>query len=290
MIAAGALLLGAVLVDWLAPMPLSRLALRVRPGVGLTWWLALTVAAFASAAAGSVLLLLGDHPHVDDGLWEMCSALLGHRHVHPTDEIAGLLLLALLCAAAAKAARLTRRRVAAQRRSHRAHLLALASAAVSDVDGVLWLEHDAPFAYSISGRPGLVVASTGLNRLPERQRDAVLRHERHHLRHRHHWLVLATSAVTDALPRVPLFRAAARATRALTESAADDRAARDLGPDAVVGALLAMGQTDRVAALRQRPPRPSWRAAAHVVALATSGVAPAIVGATVLTAIIMVAC
>jgi len=290
MIAAGSLLLGAMLVGWLAPIPLSRLVVRGGPDVGLTWWLVLTVAAFASAAAASVLLLLGDHLHVDSGLWHMCSALIGHHHVHPADEIVGMLLLAMVCLAAAKAARAVRRRLVAQRRAHRAHLDALATTALSYVDGVLWLKHDAPFAYSISGRPGLVVASTGLNRLPANQRDAVLHHERHHLRRRHHWLVIATSAVTDALPRVPLFRGVARATRTLTELAADRRAARDCGPEALTGALLALGQPQRVTALQRLPLRPRRRIGAHLLAVATGGVLPATLGAALFAAVIAMAC
>lgn len=290
MIAGASLLLGAVLVGWLAPIPLSRLVLRDGPDVRLTWWLALTVAAFGSAAAASVLLLLGEHEHLDDGPWHMCSALLGHHHVHPADEIIGMLLLAMLCLAAAKVARTVRRRVVAQRRAHRAHLHALAVTALSHADGVLWLEHDAPFAYSISGRPGLVVASTGLNRLPANQRSAVLHHERHHLRHRHHWLVMVAGAITDALPHVPLFRAVARATGTLTELAADHRAARDCGTDAVAGALLALGQPQRVTALRGFPRRPRHRVGAHLLALATGGVMPATLGAALLAAAITLAC
>lgn len=290
MIVAGALLLGAMMVGWLAPIPLSRLVLRGGPDVRLTWWLVLTVAAFASAGAASVLLLLGDHVHLDGGLWHMCSGLIGHEHVHPADEMAGMLVLAALCLAAAKAARAVRRRLAAQRRAHRAHLDALTATALSHVDGVLWFEHDTPFAYSISGRPGLVIASTGLNRLPANQRDAVLHHERHHLRHRHHWLVIAASAVTDALPRVPLFRGVARATRTLTELAADDRAARECGSDAVTGALLALGQAQRVTALQRRPSNRRHRIGAHLLAVATGGVLPAMVGVTLIAAVVTLAC
>lgn len=290
MITAGFLLLGALLVGWLAPIPLSRLVLRGGPDVRLTWWLVLTVAAFASAGAASVLLLLGDHLHLDGGLWHMCSALIGHQHVHPADEIAGMLVLAVLCLAAAKIARTVRRRLVAQRRAHRAHLDAVTATALSDVDGVLWFEHDAPFAYSISGRPGLVVASTGLNRLPANQRDAVLHHERHHLRRRHHWLVIAASAVTDALPRIPLFRGVARATRTLTELAADHRAARDCGPEAVAGALLALGQTQRVTALQRLPSQRRHGIGAHLLAVATGGVLPATLGAVLITAVIVLTC
>jgi Zn-dependent protease with chaperone function len=289
-IVGGSLLIGAMLVGWLAPVPLSRLVLRGGPAASLTWWFVLTVAAFSSAAAAGVLLMLGDHLQVDSDLWHICWALLGHRHVHPTDEVTGVLVLTVVCMATVKAARTMRRRLHAQRRAHRAHMDALATTALSYLDGVLWLEHDTPFAYSISGRPGLVVASTGLNRLPADQRDAVLCHEQHHLRRRHHWLVIAASAVTDALPPVPLFRGVAWATRTLTELAADHKAARDCGPDAVTSALLALGQPERISALKGLQAPTLHRIGAHLLAIAAGAVLPAMLGAILLTTMAVFGC
>ncbi len=49
------------------------------------------------------------------------------------------------------------------------------------------LDDPAPVAYAVPGRPGRIMASTGLLRaLDAGERRAVLAHERSHLRHRHH--------------------------------------------------------------------------------------------------------
>src|SRR5581483_11783916 len=164
------------------------------PEVALTWWLALGAAAATSTLIGAVLLVLGDRPHVDGWLWQPCWVIFGHSVIHPFDELAGVTLLAVLFLLGARLATVVLRRLAAQRRAYEAHLTALRTQSLSHVDGVLWLDHDAPFAYSVSGRPGLIVASTALSRMPTTHRDAVLQHERHHLRNRHHRLVLAAEA------------------------------------------------------------------------------------------------
>lgn len=219
---------------------------------------------------------------------------LGHAYVHPADELAGAGLLALLCLVAARTARAVRRRVHSLRRAHRAHLAAFTTKAMSNVDGVLWLELDRPFAYGIAGRPGLIVASTALRRLPGAHLDSVLRHERHHLSHRHHWLVIAADAVRDAAPRIPLFRRTATAAHTLTELSADDSAARYHGTDAVAAALRALGHHGQASTLRLHGltavpvHRPGWLS--MLAAGITSSILPAILGGTVLGALITIAC
>ncbi|HCT81688.1 MAG TPA: hypothetical protein DGG94_08960 [Micromonosporaceae bacterium] len=297
MIIAGALVIGALLIGWLAPVSMARLGGRGNPGLELTWWLALASAAVTSIVTAGVLLVFGDHPHVIHGPWQACWAILGHPHVHPLDELVGVALLALLFLAAVRVAQSIRRRIQSQQRAHRAHLAAVSVSSLSRVGDVLWLEHDALFAYSIAGSPGLVVASTALHRLPGLHLDAVLRHERHHLRQRHHWMVIAADAVSDTLPRVPLFRATAAATRTLTELSADESAARDCGTDAVAAALLALGKSERSVALRLRrlsasagsPPRGPLLVP-HVMACLTSSVLPAILGGALVGTVITITC
>ncbi len=67
--------------------------------------------------------------------------------------------------------------------------------------------------------------------------DAVLAHERAHVRGRHHLAVALAVAAADALPRVPLCRAAPGAVGVLCELAADAAAVRRHGPAAVRAAL-----------------------------------------------------
>nr|WP_248782549.1 M48 family metalloprotease [Lentzea albidocapillata] len=78
----------------------------------------------------------------------------------------------------------------------------------------VWLDHDRPLAFSLPGKPGLVVATEGLRRhLTPEEVDAVLDHERAHLNGRHHLLVAAADAVAAALPILPLFKRAASSIR-----------------------------------------------------------------------------
>ncbi|WP_020524857.1 M56 family metallopeptidase [Catelliglobosispora koreensis] len=291
MIAAGALLLAVVVLGWAAPLPLARLRHISAPGAELAWWLSLAIATVVSAGAGAVMLLMGDRSHIGQASWQACWAFLGHPHIHPADEFTGATVLVILCLAAVRATVLVKQRLLSQQRVHRAHLTAARVRALSQTGGVLWLEHDSPFAYSIAGRPGLVVASTAVRDLPEAHRDAVLRHEHHHLASRHHWLVMAADALMAALPRIPLLRTTAAQTRVLTELSADDSAARECGTDAVAAALLSMRTPEhgRARRLQNRPPRKPQPARIMLAVLGGS-LAPAVLGGTILGALIFAAC
>ena len=103
---------------------------------------------------------------------------------------------------------------------------------------VLWLDHPMPMAYSVAGRPGFVVATKGLSDcLTASEREAVIAHERAHLRGHHHRIINVCEVFAKALPVIPLFKAAPAAVRRLVELAADDRAAQATSPDAVRSAL-----------------------------------------------------
>jgi len=168
---------------------------------------------------------------------------------------------------------------------------------------MLWLDHTEPLAYSLAGRPGLVVASTGLNGLPAEQVTAVLSHERAHLRGRHHLLTSMTEALAKAVPFVPLFREAAAAVGLLVELAADAAAVRACGPHAVRAALLALdgGRApdealaiagDAVPLRLQQigQPRPSKTLARRVVTRTTTGlVLAAVPGLLGLSAVMLAA-
>ncbi len=107
--------------------------------------------------------------------------------------------------------------------------------------GTLWLAHDRPLAFSLTGRCGVIVATDGLSRhLPGPAVDAVLAHERAHLAGRHHLLIAAADALRSALAFVPLFRHAPGAVRDLVELAADVAAVRRCGASAVRSALVSV--------------------------------------------------
>src|SRR5581483_3535026 len=74
-----------------------------------------------------------------------------------------------------------------------------------------------------------------------RQLQAVLAHERAHLRCRHHLMLAAAAALARAFPRVPLFAQAGPELGVLAEMAAD-AAARRHGPDHLAKALVILAR------------------------------------------------
>ncbi|MFI7490478.1 M56 family metallopeptidase [Micromonospora echinaurantiaca] len=152
------------------------------------------------------------------------------------------------------------------RRRHRAALLPLTR---QDV-GAGWtvVEHAAPVVYCLPGRPGqVVVTSAALDALTEAEFAAVLRHERAHLRGRHHVLVALAVAFRRALPGLPMADAAETEIRRLVEHLADDRASERHGRHAVATAIVqladrtprhalgAAGAADRVRRMLAPPTR-----------------------------------
>lgn len=248
MIAALTLLAGALAAGWLVPGLLARVDLRRRdPLLVLVAWLVSMAGAALAAATGVLLLLLPDHGPGASLLAAIHSCWSAIQHGSPprVEELAGLLGVALLAVLAARVAvvfvRGARRR--ARIREENLEVLRIAGRSVQGPPDVLWLAHDRPLAFSMAGRPGVVVATEGLTRhLPEDAVTAVFAHERAHLAGRHHLLVAAAEALRATLPFVPLFRHAPRAIRELVELTADVAAVRACGPDAVRAALLGVGR------------------------------------------------
>jgi Zn-dependent protease with chaperone function len=110
--------------------------------------------------------------------------------------------------------------------------------------GVVVLDHDAPAAYCMpSGRYRLVVSAGALAALGTDQLQAVLAHERAHLRYRHHLMLAVAAALARAFPRVPLFAQAGAELGVLAEMAADDAAARRHNPDHLAEALVILARS-----------------------------------------------
>jgi Zn-dependent protease with chaperone function len=219
--------------------------------------------------------------------------------------LGSVLVIALVIRLAVVAVRGHRDR--ARRRSEHLSVLRLAARRDNGSPVTLWLAHDQPLAFSMTGRPGVVVATEGLNRhLPAESVAAVLTHERAHLRGRHHLLVVITDALHAALPFVPLFRKAPMAMRELVELAADVAAVRAHGAAAVRSALLCVsGQAPgvalamardavdvRLARLRQTPEVPSRLRRTVTCGLTgtAAAVAPLLAATALLIAVGMVTC
>ncbi|HEY3747601.1 MAG TPA: M56 family metallopeptidase [Pseudonocardiaceae bacterium] len=146
------------------------------------------------------------------------------------------------------------------------------------------LADPAPHAYTLPGRPGRIVVSTGLLRaLDPAERKVLLAHEQAHLRYLHHAFVTVAqlAAATN-----PLLRPTAKAVAYAVERWADEHAARVVGDRELAAralgkaALLAGRQQGpvpmRIAALLSAPPRrPVVWVAVTAVVLAVATLAAA---------------
>jgi Zn-dependent protease with chaperone function len=290
-----ALVVGALLVGWLVPGYLLRLDLRRRDPVPvIVAWL-LSMAGFLLAfAVGVTLLMTPGHGTVGAlaGLRDSWIHI-GHGTTPHAEELGGVLGGLLLAAVTVRlaisiAAELRRVR---RTRQERLEVLRLAAHADDVRPRTLWLSHDRPLAFSLPGKPGVIVATEGLRRhLSPDGVAAVLAHERAHLRARHHLLATITGVASRTFRFVPLFRAAPDALNDLVELAADEEAVREQGVGAVRAALravtwdpapngaLAIGQDAvelRLARLAMRTP-PSRRAR-RVLQCGAAGLAATVV-------------
>lgn len=302
-----ALLLGSAFVGWLAPHYLRLLA---DPAVALVAWLVSVVAVVATSAAAMVLLLVPDHGLAVVDTLHHCWESVQHGTTPTIEAISGLagiaLLTGLLLRLAAVGAR--RARVRAQAREEHLAVLRVAGRREAGPHPTMWLDHDSPLAFSLAGRPGVVVATEGLHRhLAPDQVDAVLAHERAHLDGRHHLLVAFGDVVAATLPFLPLFKRASAAIRELVELAADATAVRIHGAATVRAALLGVSAhcapgtalamsrdaiEPRLARLRcaDRPSSRTRRAGSCVLTGTAALILPALTASAALATMMLLSC
>jgi Zn-dependent protease with chaperone function len=244
-VAAGLLAAFAVALAWPVPIALARAKWPSRsPGTALALW-QLVALAGGSAMIGSLLLYglapFGDEPLA--GLRELGNALFVGplpASVGATQVVAlgaavllGLHLLLNLVSTAVRAER--------QRRRHHA-LVDLLSSPIPGRPGTRVLDHAAPVAYCLPGVHTITVLSEGLVSLLDRdQLDAVLAHERSHLRQHHHLVLLAFRAWHSALPWFPIANRAENAVALLVEMLADDTARREVDDATLATAIALVG-------------------------------------------------
>jgi Zn-dependent protease with chaperone function len=102
------------------------------------------------------------------------------------------------------------------------------------------LDVEQPLAYCLPGVRSRVVVSEGtLNTLADSEINAILIHERAHLRARHDLVLEMFTAVHAAFPRFVRSASALDAVRLLIELLADDAAVRAEGPTPLARALVA---------------------------------------------------
>ena len=106
--------------------------------------------------------------------------------------------------------------------------------------GLRILDVKQPLAYCLPGVRSRVVVSEGtLKSLSDNEIDAILSHERAHLRARHDLVLEMFTAVHAAFPRFVRSGNALDAVRLLIEMLADDAAVRAAGPTPLARALVA---------------------------------------------------
>jgi Zn-dependent protease with chaperone function len=149
-----------------------------------------------------------------------------------------LLVGARLIVAVVQVAIATRRR----RAHHRMIVDLLGSRerrSVAKAHGLRILDVREPLAYCLPGVRSRVVVSEGtLTRLSPNEVDAILTHERAHLRARHDLVLEMFTAVHAAFPRFVRSASALDAVRLLIELLADDAAVRAAGPTPLARALV----------------------------------------------------
>lgn len=302
-----ALLLGSAAVGWLAPRVLGRIS---DPVVALVAWTASVAAVVITSTVAVVLLVLPEHGLGVLDTLHHCWESVRHGSSPTVEVVSGLtggaLVTALLVRLVVVGARGSRQR--ARAREEHLSVLRIAGRREAGAHPTVWLDHDRPLAFSLAGRPGIVVATEGLHRhLTPSQVDAVLDHERAHLDGRHHLLVAAADAVAATLPVLPLFTRAATTIRELVEMAADLASARTHGVETVRAALMRVschGAPNSALAMsrdalgtrldslqrRRRMPNRTRRLLSCGIAGATAMTLPVITASAALIAVMLLAC
>lgn len=291
------LLVYAVALTWLAPAVLTGPAATARhPRLVVTAWLAAICTALLAWTGAVVILAVGAiHALVTRSALTFCVETLGLTDiVHLPSILATVVVVALLVTTTAVALHTGRRLVVSllrTRHRNREHADAVHIVGHRTGDrGVVVIGADKPAAYCVAGGGGraIVVTTAALQLLDPASLDAVLAHERAHMRGRHHQIIAVTSALSAALPRLPLMRAAAHTLPALLEMCADDTAARAYGREALlrslfllstgrplpVGAMAAAGTAvlDRMLRLARPNSAPRWRSREVAAACAIAAV------------------
>jgi beta-lactamase regulating signal transducer with metallopeptidase domain len=244
------------------------------PGTALVCW-AGVLTGTVTAVAGVVAVALLSPPAPAHGLLEWFDHCLS-QHGHSRAVDASVISVALVVACCARLVRGVPRlwRAMAHRRQHRKMLRIVARE--DDRHPDVWvIDHPVPVAYCLPARSRPIVVSSGAQaRLDANELAAVLAHERAHLRHRHHLLLLLLDVACVLLPWLPTVRRAKISLPPLLEMAADDAAARRCGRRALSAALLRLtvlpGPAGALAAAGTRGGDPAQALARRLVRLETA--------------------
>ena len=243
----------AVVLSGVAPRVMARLvSFRRAPRAALVAWQAVSLSAVLAAllaAPAAVPYLGGGTPG-----WFACSSLdpcgatlwwfENQRWV--VLGVAATLTLLVLGRLLLSGHRIGTRLRAARAR-HRDLVDVLATPAgpgsARQADGIRVLDHATPTAYCLPGRRSRVVLTQGaLAALPDDELEAVLAHERAHLRGRHDLLIEYFTVLHHSVPGPVRSPEALREVRLLVEALADRAAVRQSGAVTTARALLTLAQ------------------------------------------------
>ena len=254
-----AIVLGALAVAlaWPVPTMLARARWPVRrPAVGLLVWQTIGLAGGLALLATELALAGIDSAGWSgrgraDGSW--IRTVLDPARLGVAGWI-GLIAFGLTSAWLVAVLVTSTIRVAAARRRHRYVLDLLAE---RDPDGVpadvSVLTHASTAAYSVPGRrPRIVVSQGACDSLGRIGLQAVVEHERAHLRQHHDVVVQPFVAWRRSFPFLPATTMALRAVEELTEYLADDAARVRVGAGPLRDALGVMDGPHDTTAVRQR--------------------------------------
>lgn len=217
---------------------------RRAPHLGIASWIALEASiVLCFALVGAALTLGPSHLNVDlAALVDACVRSFSRQNRTPATAAGWLAGAALLASGVSRLIwvglrQLRRNRAARRRKAWTADLLGRTDV----VPGAVVIPHDDAVAFCIPGnRRRIVLTSATLELLDRAQMEAVLAHERAHLRGRHHLVLGIARTLVTAFPFVPAFRRAMDEVAVLVEIVADDAARRAHGAGSLGQALGAL--------------------------------------------------
>lgn len=299
--------LGLALVAWatvvatLSPAVAARAPSLVRyPRLGLAFWLGCTLS-FAVSAVGFVVVTALDDGALRDHLLDLLRSCA--MAMHPSGDLSMWSWLALVNLPLVATVLLVRavHRSSARRRMLRRHQdgISILGRRHARVDAVV-VDHDEVGAYSFPGTPGLVVlTSAATTVLTERELDAVVAHERAHIRGRHHFALRVTSVLAP-IPWLPFFRTVRRQVSFLLERLADESACKAVDRNSLASALRVVTSADlplgalgiasayaevRAYMIGQPRSAPRLRVAAGVIVCAALAIAPVAITGLAITSL-----
>lgn len=237
----------ALALAWPVPLVLARAKWPAgAPVLALALWQSIALAGGISMIGS--LLLAGLEPFGDD-LASRVSGAAAAVFTGPLPPDVTLLHTFFLSAAVLLTAHLvlnlalTSVRSRRQRHQHM-ELLRLLSSPLPDEPATRIIDHPAPAAYCLPGARSVTVLSEGMIELlsPE-ELEAVIAHERAHLRQKHHLLLDAFRSWKRALPWFPIATRAQDAVALLVEMLADDTARRTSGDAVLADAIRIVDST-----------------------------------------------